>query len=161
MLRFWVGASAENGGDLPNEPVHSRQLGWIVWLKFERYFPYSYKIPSPHFKENLGHYRSSSRNIRAGYGATGNYRKNSCVIFDTKIVQNAKARNTKYKTRRENKVKIKKTQKLKFFLPRLCKIQSLIFPNLASAAMKASVKICVHKNTKYNKRNKKFQHERV
>ena len=25
--------------------------------------------------------------------------------------------------------------------------------------MKASVKICVHKNTKYNKRNKKFQHE--
>ena len=47
VLRFWVGASAENGGDLPNEPVHSRQLGWIVRLKFERYFPYSsYKIPT-------------------------------------------------------------------------------------------------------------------
>ena len=34
------GASAENGGDLPNEPVHSRQLAWRVELKFGRYFPY-------------------------------------------------------------------------------------------------------------------------
>ena len=42
-----VGTGGENGGDLPNEPVHSRQLGWIVRLKFERYFPYSsYKIPT-------------------------------------------------------------------------------------------------------------------
>ena len=34
------GASAENGGDLPNELVHSRQLAWRVELKFGRYFPY-------------------------------------------------------------------------------------------------------------------------
>ena len=38
------GASAENGGDLPNELVHSRQLGWIVPLKFEKYFPYFTKF---------------------------------------------------------------------------------------------------------------------
>ena len=48
-----VGAGAENGGDLPNEPVHSRQLGWIVQLKFERYFPYFYKIPSPSVEKKI------------------------------------------------------------------------------------------------------------
>ena len=57
-----VGASAENGGDLPNEPVHSQQLGWIVQLKFERYFLNFYKIPSPN-KE----FRLISRDTRAGW----------------------------------------------------------------------------------------------
>ena len=47
------GASAENGGDLPNELVHSRQLGWIVPLKFEKYFPYFTKY-HPSYKKTWG-----------------------------------------------------------------------------------------------------------
>ena len=66
-----IGASGENGGDLPNEPVHSRQLAWIVRLKFETYFPYSsYKISSTYMNENhsLGPHTSCLivTNIRSG-----------------------------------------------------------------------------------------------